>query len=261
MAYTIEKLQKQVDDILKDHAYTRVVEAPGCEAWLCKAVDTNIFRFDIVITPTNIYFGGDLDPLVFRVGAQYGLPFLANHKGTGYMLEKVEAGKGEEVDRDGVIEQIMDYFWDSQAQDCRDNIKEDLDALAKEKPFEELDTSLLTLLEAEKGRHAGEAYVRRTWGIIKAVTEQEVGTDAVTEILRYLCEDHNTGLPLLIGGAYETEEWLRDELGFDEINIMMPSENTMFRLLMLGTAAERILEIKASRAKVAAQLDAATGYV
>lgn len=102
-----ETLAASIAEWLKDHQYTCLTEANGVEVWRCQKPGSCNLAFDIVITRFGIAMFGDVGTLVFKVGASYGLPFLAR-KPDGYMLEKLETQfrAEREFDQPGFLERI-----------------------------------------------------------------------------------------------------------------------------------------------------------
>lgn len=85
---------------LDRHQYTRLT-LPGSplEAWRCKRPDTTNYAFDLVISRFGIASFGDTANLMFRVGASYGLPFLAGNDVEYYIHSKLdECCKKTELD-------------------------------------------------------------------------------------------------------------------------------------------------------------------
>ncbi len=98
---------------LKDHQYTCLADANGVEVWRCQKPGTVHLAFDICITRFGISMFGDIDSLVFRVGASYGLGFLAR-KPDGYMIEKLDSRyrAEREFDQPGFLDRIVEAVCD-----------------------------------------------------------------------------------------------------------------------------------------------------
>lgn len=82
----ITEIQKSVEKIQKDFIYTKLHDGH----WICRKIDTSIYCFEIVIGKYQIYMGGDIDSLVFKVGENYGMRFLAGTDVNYYMHSKLD---------------------------------------------------------------------------------------------------------------------------------------------------------------------------
>lgn len=60
------------------------------EIWRCTNNGSSCYGFDLVISRFGIAMYGDVDSLVFSVGAQYGIEFLARDSVCSYMISKLE---------------------------------------------------------------------------------------------------------------------------------------------------------------------------
>lgn len=81
---------KQAQETLKDHVYTLVAQTDGLEVWKCRQPGHGRHNaLDILITQSGMCVMGDYCPVVFRVGAEYGLPFMAR-KVDAYYFQKLE---------------------------------------------------------------------------------------------------------------------------------------------------------------------------
>ncbi len=85
----MEDIAQRIAEWTKDHKYTCLTDANGVEVWRCQQPGSINLAFDICITRFGISVFGDIGTLVFRVGASYGLSFLARTP-DGYMIEKLE---------------------------------------------------------------------------------------------------------------------------------------------------------------------------
>jgi hypothetical protein len=77
--------------ILAEHEYTLIASGANCEVWYCAKPGTSIFAFDIIVTRMGMAVVGDINGLVFQVGANYGIPFLAGDDISYYIHSKLEA--------------------------------------------------------------------------------------------------------------------------------------------------------------------------
>lgn len=104
---------------LEHHVYTRLTPL-GCtaEVWRCKRPDTTCYGFDLVVSRFGIASFGDTANLMFRVGASYGLPFLAGDDIEYYIHSKLdECCKSTELDEDHyqqiLLETITEWLADN----------------------------------------------------------------------------------------------------------------------------------------------------
>lgn len=103
----------RIAEWLNDHEYTCLADSNGVEVWRCQRPGSIHLAFDICINRFGISMFGDIDSLVFRVGASYGLPFLARDP-DGYMIEKLDERyrKEREFDQACFHERLADAVFD-----------------------------------------------------------------------------------------------------------------------------------------------------
>ncbi|QSL90498.1 hypothetical protein [Pseudomonas atacamensis] len=107
-----DKLTAETAEWLKNHVYTELVRANGVEVWRCQQPKTSNLAFDIAITRYGIAVFGDIGSLTFRVGAAYGMKFLAGDDG-GYIYGKLEStSKQTDFDRSAFIGHVEDAICD-----------------------------------------------------------------------------------------------------------------------------------------------------
>lgn len=95
---------------LKDHRPTLLVNAGGVEAWRFKDPRCTNLAFDIVVTRFGMSVFGDMDGLIWNVGASYGIDFL-RHQSMGYVHEKLERDSRREViDFDGIRDTVCNHI-------------------------------------------------------------------------------------------------------------------------------------------------------
>lgn len=80
-------LSARVAQDMAQHKYTQLVNENGVEVWRCARPGSSFYGFDICITRFGMM--GDIGPLVFHVGASYGINFL-RHQSDGYLHEKLD---------------------------------------------------------------------------------------------------------------------------------------------------------------------------
>lgn len=72
------------------HQYRCLVDTPELEVWECKRPDMGLMEsFNLIIQTTAMAMIGDYNTVTFRVGTNYGLPFLAREI-DNYYCEKLE---------------------------------------------------------------------------------------------------------------------------------------------------------------------------
>jgi hypothetical protein len=76
---------------VKDHTVERICGNGPTEVWRCTNKGSSCYGFDLVISRFGIAMYGDVDSLVFSVGSQYGIEFLARKAVCGYMISKLES--------------------------------------------------------------------------------------------------------------------------------------------------------------------------
>lgn len=73
-----------------NHTVERICGRGPTEVWRCTNKGSSIYGFDLVISRFGIAMYGDIDSLVFSVGSQYGIDFLARDSVCAYMISKLE---------------------------------------------------------------------------------------------------------------------------------------------------------------------------
>lgn len=74
-----------------NHTVERICGRGPTEVWRCTNNGSSIYGFDLVISRFGIAMYGDTDSLVFSVGFNYGIEFLARDSVCSYMISKLEA--------------------------------------------------------------------------------------------------------------------------------------------------------------------------
>lgn len=85
-----DQLRADVAKTLKRHVATELVRNDHIEAWRFAQPGSSAYAFDIAITRFGIAVFGDIDALTFKVGASYGLAFLAGNDIDYYVHSKLE---------------------------------------------------------------------------------------------------------------------------------------------------------------------------
>lgn len=73
-----------------NHTVERICGNGPTEVWRCTNKGSSNYGFDLVISRFGIAMYGDVDSLVFGVGSQYGIEFLARESVCSYMISKLE---------------------------------------------------------------------------------------------------------------------------------------------------------------------------
>lgn len=94
--------QRAAEEISKNFGYQLIakpIDGVTAEIWRCKDPNSFEYAHDLVITRMGICSFGDMDPLMFTVGANYGLKFLSGPDVSYYIYSKLDSKfKDEQVD-------------------------------------------------------------------------------------------------------------------------------------------------------------------
>jgi len=219
-----EEIVKQVEEVLKDHEYTCLVEhrvgdkASDFMIWRCQKPGTSIYGFDIVITKFGIAVMGDIDGLTFRVGSNYGIGFLAGDDVDYYIHSKLEHScKTTEFDQDE-LKAVAAY---EVAQDLSEKLGDELRLEEDEIPdwLRNVETARIhfdDVLDFLEERYVFSEYV------------------AFLEEARN-CYDAREGYECLKDAPFEISD-------FWEYRLEKPSYGLMFELYLINHAAKKIVE-------------------
>lgn len=227
-----DQLAANIAEWIKDHQYTCLADANGVEVWRCQKPGSVNLAFDICITRFGISMFGDIDSLVFSVGASYGLGFLARTP-DGYMIEKLderyrsEREFDEDYFREQVCEAIFERLEESEVQ-LPDWMA---DQTLRRGKFDDLTTWLEERLEDEN-----------------QPLPEDIDLQDLQEILGEAAdiEDDAAGHALL----HEHEDTLNISDTW-ECRLTKPSKSLVRRLHYVSHAARQILAIKAAAEQVA----------
>lgn len=101
-------LAARVAEDLAKHQYTQLVNENGVEVWRCARPGSSCYGFDICVTRFGMSMMGDIGPLVFHVGASYGINFL-RHQSDGYLHEKLDGDiKRVVIDFDAIRDTVCE---------------------------------------------------------------------------------------------------------------------------------------------------------
>ena len=94
----------QAAENVANHTVNLICGNGSNEIWRCTNNDSSVYGFDLVISRFGIAMYGDVDSLVFSVGAYYGIEFLARQSVCQYMISKLESEYREkrELDEDSL---------------------------------------------------------------------------------------------------------------------------------------------------------------
>lgn len=90
------RIQDEVAKEMANHTYTKVASGEGSVVWRCERKGSSVYGFDLLISKYGMSMIGDINPVNWRVGLNYGLPFLAR-KISRYELSKVESTSVKKV--------------------------------------------------------------------------------------------------------------------------------------------------------------------
>lgn len=85
---------EQCADWIKDHQYILLLKTNSIEAWRCQKPGSSSYAFDLTMSRYGMAMYGDTGSLVFKVGASYGLEFLAKDDGD-YVFNKLDQSNRE----------------------------------------------------------------------------------------------------------------------------------------------------------------------
>lgn len=226
------KCREYIKETLADHKYTQLAEGENCELWHCGRPGSNVYAFDIVVTPMGISVVGDIDGLSFRVGANYGINFLAGRDVSYYIHSKLESHcKDTEFDKSHFLGCVSG------------EVSEFVATRIPESYLEAHDTETPEWL----GDHsASDDKSQELLSFIKNILDHPTSReDWFPEIANcaVLLED-------ALDTDYEQQayELLNDfdtfEFDVSDLDFSKPSEALIERLYMVNEAAKQIMEIK-----------------
>jgi len=225
-----KELVTQCMDYLKNHEYKCLVQTKDLIAWRCKAPHTTIYAFDILITRFGIAVVGDLGNFTFRVGMDYGIPFLAGDEINYYILSKLD-------ENCKVREFNVKYFYQV--------LKEYLTAWIYENLIEEMEEDVETEINKTVEKFIKEpncfkeviSYIEKNSCFFKS--------DKVNNLLTTIID-----LDYLDMNSQTIHDWLNEnEKAFGmsdswEYSFESVDESTLFKLYMINHAAKEIMKMK-----------------
>lgn len=95
---------------VKDHTVELICGKGSNEIWRCTNKGSSCYGFDLVISRFGMAMYGDTDSLVFSVGTQYGIEFLARKSVCAYMISKLNSEYREkrELDEDALKQALVE---------------------------------------------------------------------------------------------------------------------------------------------------------
>lgn len=239
---------------LKTHQYTCLASTDEVEVWKCRREDSAVHScMYISITPMGMSVVGDYDPVIFRVGKDYGLPFMARDV-DGYYCEKLDECTRREVEFDAA--KAASFLRDA----CR-NVLEN-EGLEIPEEFKDKEDEY-----AQKVIDAREAHMRLPIGRVTSVMEDangitatlaydktqpvqhdeaKVDDEAASELyeLLELAEDVEHGRIERTEQFYEALSAMRHHETDEYPRVDSYTENLMYRLHMVSHMAKAIIKIK-----------------
>lgn len=239
---------KQAADTLQNHTFVNVVDMDGLEVWKCRQPGSGSMNaLDIVITNMAITITGDYDPVIFRVGARYGLTFLSREV-DGYYCEKLDG-----IHRDGRVfcpERACEAVrWAIVNQLEGDDIEVPEAERGKEDEFaRKLIEARNVKLHEPMGEVVGVDSIGMDAGGGLSVTvrldeREELPDYSAIEELLELWDDIKRGLVEHCHQFYEIWGGLKCHDG-EYPSVDKHPDNMMLRLYMVQFAARKIVEIK-----------------
>lgn len=224
---------------LKNHKYTCLSRGETHELWRCAEPGSSTYAFDITMTRYGIAIMGDISGLVFRVGMDYGMGFLAGTDVEYYIHSKLEHKHFDEVEIDPRIVQL--FLIQAYAIHFQENLPE-------HKFFESVDPDdpesvVWSDFIAEFGR------LREYVDDRDRRYDSEIDELPINKTIR-LIEDSECNESLAIiynlisdvdqafGGYYATE-W----------TYTRPTSSLLFRLYLINEAAQQIIKTKQEEGK------------
>jgi hypothetical protein len=254
MKMTKEQKEKQIAEIketLKDHEFKQLAAwgDGGSEVWECSRPGDSTYAFTIAVTRMGISVVGDIDGLLFNVGSNYGLPFLAGDDIDYYIHSKLESDcKNRELDRDRLIwvvtQEVMEHLFakldDEDIEIIERVLGNKLPEMASDShEAAEMPNDCKELVKLLCAKHSE---IDRIYAEELDVCPDWIRNEDVRQCLELIEEVEGVGA---LNEAYELLNGF-DLFQFDmcDLSIEKPSENLMFRLYMVNAAAKRIMEIK-----------------
>jgi hypothetical protein len=225
------------------------------EIWEGSRPGSSTYALTICVTRMGIAVVGDIDGLIFNVGSNYGLPFLAGNDVSYYIHSKLEHScKARELATEKLLytvtERVMNHLFGSLDDEDIEIIERALGNKLPEMVFDshkaaQLPKDCKELVQALCHKHE----------VIEGIYADEL--DLCPDWIR---EKHHADCLALIEDAegisdiHEAYEILNgfNVFSFDEIDIDAPSESLMVRLYMVNEAAKKIMQLKEGEAEARA---------
>lgn len=233
--------------ICKDFEYTQLAASSDgkitADVWRCSNPKSSDFAHDIVITKMGICAFGDMDPLVFTVGADYGMKFLAGNDVEYRMLSKLDSCcKEVDVDESVLMKVAADALanylvnlWGSgdldsiPSQSTRSALK-DLEGAQPSNAVARINTCLFKLKN-----ETGKSYWKDTPWERKPETLAGEIRDFVDELVGK--STHREVQEVISNSPFDECFEFDSEPGY-----LKPTDNLLTRLFVLQLSAKRILQ-------------------
>lgn len=96
---------------LNDHQYTLLAKTDSLEAWRAQAPGSTAYAFDLVMSRYGMAMYGDTNNLVWRVGASYGLKFLAEADDHSAYMKLDDNCREEDLDEENFAMLVFDAIY------------------------------------------------------------------------------------------------------------------------------------------------------
>lgn len=98
-------------ELIKDHQYTLLAKTDSLEAWRAQAPGSTAYAFDLVMSRYGMAMYGDTNNLVWRVGASYGLKFLAEADDHSAYMKLDDNCREEDLDEENFAMLVFDAIY------------------------------------------------------------------------------------------------------------------------------------------------------
>lgn len=241
-----EQAKVQAEEICEDFQYTQLVTpnagAGTVEVWRCMAPGDFDHAHDLVVTRMGICAFGDMDPLVFRVGADYGLKYLAQSRVDTLFGKLDEGSRSVEVDHASLYldmaHRVASHFSDF-ISETEPGEEARLGHAILTKELDKLKQS--NLANAEENLKQFLTFISSQMGNPALAADPQPDVLALRDLLDNIEGDYSVD-----SVAWQIEE---ADMGddFDDINVhenTVPALSVLTRLHVLSIGAQRILALQ-----------------
>lgn len=235
-----QRLIEEVKKTLEKHEFKQLASwGEGVsEVWECSRPGSSIYAFTICVTRMGIAVVGDIDGLIFNVGSNYGMPFLAGNDVSYYIHSKLEpACKVTELHQDRFQEYVAGLIANYIRREAN---LDHLQQIGLELPGWVLD-------------HDEPANLQHVADFVNLSRER---LDVMHPDYDWFHSCHNQ-IDDAFGATTAEEAYSLDIEGIDfdwadAPDFMVPKETLMFRLYLVNEAAKRIMQLKEGEAEARA---------